>query len=239
MTTLTSSSAFGSPIVNEAPTFFTKPLDRAEGPGVCDNRKCSWAGFRTAAESSQSCGNFAHAETMWLKAASETYQFEAHDWRRAYSLDCLTVLLYSQNRLDEAEVFAERALEATRLAYGPEHLKTAESEQLMGAIAFGLGKLEDACRHLHRTLTIYEDTLEPIHKRIGTTCLNLAFIYHAKGLFDLSERFYQRAFKIRGQIYGWAHDMTSSVSKAYTEMAIDRKCHIEAKQMVDLLMDTV
>lgn len=202
-----------------------------------EHQQDSWAEFRTMAERAQSSGNFARAEAMWLKTISETHAFDEVDWRRAYSLDCLAGLYYAQNRFDQAEVFAERALAATRIAYGHDHLKTAESELLMGAICFSLGKLEDACNHLHRSLTIYEHLLDPAHNKIATTCLNLALIYHAKGLFGLSEPFYQRAFKIRAQVFGWEHEMTSKVSKAYSEMAIDRKCHLEAKQMVDRLME--
>ena len=199
----------------------------------------SWADFRTRAEQSESAGNFAHAEGMWLKAIFETHAFDDRDWRKAYSLDKLAGLYYSLDRFDEAEVFAERALTATRLAYGSDHLKTAESEALAGAVAYCLGKLEEACSHVHKSLTINEHILDPIHKKTAANCLNLAYIYHAKGDFDLSEPFYQRAFKIRAQIFGWDHEMTSKVSKAYAEMAIDRKCHLEAKQMVDLLMEAV
>lgn len=199
-------------------------------------REDCWAEYRTMAERTQSSCNFAHAEAMWLKAIFETHSFDNRDWRRAYSLDSLAILYYSQNRLDEAEVFAERALEATRLAYGTEHLKTAECEMFLGSICFSLGKMDDAVAHVKCSLFIYEAVLDPVHSKIATACLNLAIIYHARGVFNEAETYYQRAFKIRANVFGWEHDKTSSVSKAYAEMAIDRKNHLEAKEMLDRLI---
>jgi tetratricopeptide (TPR) repeat protein len=202
-------------------------------------REDSWAEYRTMAERTQSAGNFAHAEAMWLKAIFETHCFDEDDWRRAYSLDCLAILYYAQNRLDEAEVFAERALDATRLSYGKDHLKTAECEMFLGSICFTLGKIDEAANHVKASLAIYEYVLEPVHAKIATACLNLAYIHHARGAFAEAEPFYQRAFKIRAQVFGWEHEMTSRVSKSYAEMAIDRKYHQEAKEMLDRLIGPV
>jgi len=199
-------------------------------------REDSWAEFRTMAERSQGSGNFAHAEGMWLKAIFETHVFADNDWRRAYSLDSLAVLYYAEQRYDEAEVFAARSLDATRLAYGNDHLKTAESEMFLGSICFTLGKTDEAILHLKTCLQIYEDLLEPVHQKVALACLNLAILYHYKGAFDESEPFYQRAFKIRAHVFGWEHEMTGRVSKAYAEMTLDRKHHKEAKEMLDRLI---
>ena len=199
-------------------------------------REDTWTEYRTMAERSQASGNFAHAEGMWLKAIAETDQFHSSDWRRAFSFDRLAEVFYAQERYDEAEVFAVRALEATRTAYGDEHLNTAESEMFLGSICFSLLKIDEATAHVKCALFIYEELLEPVHAKIGTACLNMAMIYHSRGAFSEAEMYYQRAFKIRSQIFGTEHDKTTKVSKLYSEMAVDRQCHKEAKDMLDRLI---
>lgn len=209
---------------------------RALVPVPRKDREDNWAEYRTIAERTQSAGNFAHAEAMWLKAITETHAFDLHDWRRAFSFDSLAGLLYAEGRLDESEVFASKALQATLESYGEDHLKTAECEMFMGAICFSLGKLDDAIAHVKNSLVIYEAILEPVHNKIATACYNLAMIYQTRGAFEKSEELYQRAFKIRAQIFGWDHEMTTRVSKAYANMAVDRRHHRAAKEILDRLL---
>jgi tetratricopeptide (TPR) repeat protein len=199
-------------------------------------RADAWAEYRTMAERSQASGNFAHAEGMWLKAIAESNQFKSNDWRRGFSFDSLAGLCYAQGRYDEAEVFAVRALEATRTAYGDEHLKTAECEMFVGSICFSVLKIDEATAHVKCALFIYEALLEPVHAKIATACFNMALIYHMRGAFSEAEIYYQRAFKIRAHVFGWEHEKTTRVSKLYSEMTVDRQYHKEAKEILDRLI---
>lgn len=199
-------------------------------------RADAWTEYRTMAERSHRSGNFAHAEGMWLKAIAESHLFLDSDWRRGFSFDSLAGLCYAQGRYDEAEVFAIRALEATRTAYGDEHLKTAECEMFVGSICFSLMKIDEATAHVKCALFIYESILDPVHAKIATACFNMALIYHSRGAFSEAEMYYQRAFKIRAHIFGWAHEKTTTVSKLYSEMTVDRQSHKEAKEILDRLI---
>lgn len=202
-------------------------------------REDAWTEYRTMAERSQRSGNFAHAENMWLKAIAESNLFKPSDWRRGFSFDSLANLYYAQGRFDEAEVFAVRALEATRTAYGDEHLKTAECEMFVGSVCFNLYKIDEATAHVKCALFIYESLLEPVHPKLATVCLNMALIYHSRGAFSEAEMYYQRAFKIRAHVYGWEHEKTTKVSKLFSEMAVDRQSHKEAKEILDRLIGPI
>ncbi|MBX9667120.1 MAG: tetratricopeptide repeat protein [Candidatus Obscuribacterales bacterium] len=203
------------------------------------DREDNWAEYRTMAERATSAGNFAHAEGMWLKAIARSHEFDRHDWRKAYSLDSLSIMYYAQHRYDEAEVLAIKALEASQQSYGEVHLKTAEIETFVASISFILMKPEEALSHAKKALEIYEKTLDEVDAKIATACYNLAIIYHSRGSFDEAETYYQRAFKLRATIYGWDHDMTTRVSKAYGELSVDKKNHREAKEMLDRLIGPV
>lgn len=209
---------------------------RALVPVPRKEREDHWGEYRTMAERAQTAKNFAHAEGMWLKAIAEGNSFDHRDWRRAYSCDCLATLYFAEERYDEAEVFAVRALEATKESYGENHLKTAECAMFLAAICFHLKRPDEAVEHAQAALSIYETQLGDWNAKVATACYNLAVLYHSFGDFDLAEVYYQRAFKVRAKVFGWEHEATTRISKAYSEMTVDRKHHKEAKEILDRLI---
>ena len=195
-----------------------------------------WDEFRTKAERAQASGNLAHAEAMWLKAIAESHAFEERDWRRGFALDSLAGLYFAEGRFDEAEVFAVRALECMIATYGTEDVRTADCEMFLSCIFFNLLKTDEAITYAESALSVYESVLNEWHSKVATACYNLAVIYHSFGEFEEAESYYQRAFKIRAEIFGFDHPMTRRVADAYTEMTIDRQHYKEAKEMLDRLI---
>lgn len=201
--------------------------------------KDSWEHFCRKAEDANVVGNFATVEAMWLKAIAETHLFDVRDWRRAYSQDRLASLYFAQGRYDEAEVFAGRALEASTISYGYESEKTADSEDFLASIYFNLGRMDEAAAHAKQAITLFEKLRGEESARVASICYNLGMIYHSCGNFDQAETYYQRAFRIRSKVFGWDHEATTKISKSYSELALDRKYHEEAKEIIDKLIGPV
>jgi Tetratricopeptide repeat. len=201
--------------------------------------KDSWEHYCRKAEEANVVGNFAHVGAMWLKAIAETHYFDVRDWRRAYSLDRLASLYFAQGRYDEAEVFASRSLEAATISYGYESEKTADCEDFLASIYFNLGRLDEAAAHAKQAIALFEKLRGEENARVASVCYNLGMIYHSCGAFDQAETYYQRAFRIRSKVFGWDHEATTKISKSYSELALDRKYHEEAKQIIDRLIGPV
>lgn len=198
--------------------------------------KDSWEHYCRKAEEANVVGNFAQVEAMWLKAVAETHCFDVRDWRRAYTQDRLASLYFAQGRYYEAEVFGVRALEASTISYGYDSEKTADCEDFLASIYFNLGRLDEAAVHAKQAIALFEKLRGEENARLASVCYNLGMIYHSCGAFDQAETYYQRAFRIRSKVFGWDHDATTKISKSYSELALDRKYHEEAKQIIDRLI---
>ena len=197
-----------------------------------------WSTYKERAESYAREGNFAQAETMWLKAISAASDLPDSDWRRVYGADRLAELLYGQGRMEEAEVFALKAYEASVRIYGDAHLNAVDALSFLSAIQANLKAYDEAVSGFSRCLSLLDQM--PARDLIKRAMLlfNVAVVEHARGQFDKAEAAYVQCIQLRSSLFGPEHELTRRALEACSELAADRENHNQARRMVDQLLSS-
>ena len=110
-----------------------------------------------------------------------------------------------QRYLPQAEV-CEVLIDQYRLTF----LEAAQLLSRAGTYLQDQGQYKQAEIFYQRTLTIYEQALDPLHPSTATTLNNLALLYDAQGKYEQAEPLYQRALAIFEQAVGPDHPSTAT-----------------------------
>lgn len=196
-----------------------------------------WEDCRLIAEEALSNKNYPQAEAMLLKAVSKAEDLPSRDWRRVYGLESLLSLYYSQNRFDEAEVFADRYSNYVQAVYGVDHFKTGDAFNFLASIYFSLNRLDEAIEYASKALSVYKHGAFPDQAKLGMVLYNLAVINHQAGDFISSETYFRQAYAVRSEIFGEDNESTKKVVDSYNEMLADKESHEAARKIIDRLMD--
>ncbi|MHC4094405.1 MAG: tetratricopeptide repeat protein, partial [Planctomycetota bacterium] len=89
--------------------------------------------------------------------------------------------LYAQGRYQEALPFAKKALGLSEEEFGPYHLGTASSLNILAALYWAQGDYAEAELLLKRALAILEKALGPAHPDVAKGLNNLGELYRAQG----------------------------------------------------------
>lgn len=196
-----------------------------------------WEDCRNLAEDALSNHNYSRAEALLLKAVAKAEELPVKDWRRVYGLETLLSLYYSQNRFDEAEVFAERYSNYVQAVYGVDHFKTGDAFNFLASIYFSLGQYEKAAEYGSKAFSIYKHGQFPDQTKLAMVFNNLAVINHQYGDFVSAEDYFRRAYNLRVELFGEDHPSTRKVVESYNEMVADRESHEAARKIINRLLD--
>jgi len=121
-----------------------------------------------------------------------------------------TAALYRDGRYEEARAVALQALEVAEKTFGPEHVKTATSLNILAEVDRVMGRYAEAEPLYRRALAIRERSLRPGSPEIAQVLNNLALLYYEMGRFADAEPMNRRALMIVIDALGIEHPYTAT-----------------------------
>jgi tetratricopeptide (TPR) repeat protein len=118
--------------------------------------------------------------------------------------------LMEQGKYQEAIPVAERALEASKRARGPEQPETADALNNLGFLFNKIGNYAKAEPLLQEALRIRQKVLGPEHPDTASSLNKLAVLYQEVHDYAKAEPLYQEALRIRRKVLGAEHPGTAS-----------------------------
>ena len=135
---------------------------------------------------------------------------EQDDLAKLSSLYKQATELYQAGKFNEAIPIAQKSLEFSEKALGPDHPKTVSSLNNLGELYHSAGDYTKAEPLLQRALKIREEALGPDHPDTATSLNNLAGLHRDMGDYAKAEPLYQRALKIKEKALGPDHPKTAA-----------------------------
>ncbi|KAN0067930.1 HET domain containing protein [Elaphomyces granulatus] len=125
-----------------------------------------------------------------------------------WALHRLGLLYDYQDKLDEAEMMYQRALQGYEKAWGPDHTSSLDTVNNLGLLYGKQGKLDEAEKMYQRALQGYEKAWGPNHTSTLNTVHNLGGLYEDQGKLDEADKMYQRALQGKEKALGPDHTRT-------------------------------
>ncbi len=157
-----------------------------------------WQISKANAETAAQQGDYVQAEELWLSALKEAIVFQGSDEKLAITLDGISNFYQHVGKLDQAELHCKRALAVTEKMVGTrKHRLVANSLNSLAGIYYSQRQYMRAEPICLEVLSIYQtlDVANPAD--IGMAFNNLAMLYHASGKYNLAEKYYKPAIRIR------------------------------------------
>jgi CHAT domain-containing protein/Tfp pilus assembly protein PilF len=110
--------------------------------------------------------------------------------------------LYQAGKFQEANPIAQKFLELSEKALGPDHPATASALNILGLLYNSMGDYAKAEPLFQRALKIDEKALGPDQPNTAQCLINLAELYHNLGNYAKAEPLFQRALMIRETVLG-------------------------------------
>jgi tetratricopeptide (TPR) repeat protein len=110
---------------------------------------------------------------------------------------------------DKAEQLLERALTSGERAFGPEHIRVAETLQSLGVVLADKGDYAGAARRLEQTLALQRKLLGAQHADIAVTLSELGRVYQDEGFNQRAEPLHREALEMRRKLLGEEHRETA------------------------------
>ena len=130
--------------------------------------------------------------------------------------EMLTMMGRTYERLGEhekARQLLEQALVSGRKAFGPEHVRVAQTLDYLGAMLANKGDNATAARTLEQALEMRRKLLGTEHADVAVTLVELGRVYQDQGLNDRAEGLHREALNIRRKVLGDNH-METAVSQS-------------------------
>lgn len=140
-----------------------------------------------------------------LQEALEIYRRVGDAQGTAGCLINLGDLYRSQQRLDEASVALEEAIDLQASALGADHPELATGLNNLATVRAGQGRLGDAEALYRRALEVLMKVLPAEHPRLAAALNNLAEVERRRGRFADAERLYGEALAIQARSLGQSH----------------------------------
>lgn len=196
----------------------TAPITNNPVKPSSETANADWISYKGKAELAFRYGNFAEAETSWLKALELAQYFETNDPRRVYTFECLASFYLAERNLDKAEGYARQALYLTQETYGQNDPRVATCLNTLVNMYFKAARWSDAEALCVRMLKIYNKHYGGDHPNVGSVANKLAMTYHAQGKLDLAEMMYERAIPIRRKALGEEHPLYQTLVENYATL---------------------
>jgi eukaryotic-like serine/threonine-protein kinase len=110
---------------------------------------------------------------------------------------------------DKAQQLLEQALVSGQKAFGPEHVRVAETLQILGVILADKGDYPGAARRLEQSLAMQRKLLGGAHADIAVTLSELGRVYQDQGLNLRAEPLHREALEMRRKLLGEEHGETA------------------------------
>jgi tetratricopeptide (TPR) repeat protein len=120
----------------------------------------------------------------------------------------LVAAAIEQNRLDEAESLARRALDLARRVLPPAHPLLAVCLNNLGQIQRFQGQYLEAEKSYREAINVWKGAFGASHPNVGKGLMNLAAFYHERERETGAEDLYRQALAIFDISYGKAHPLT-------------------------------
>ncbi|HEV2842944.1 MAG TPA: tetratricopeptide repeat protein [Chthoniobacterales bacterium] len=117
--------------------------------------------------------------------------------------------LYQARKFREAVPIAQKSLELSEKALGPDHPDTVRALNNLAGLHYSLGDYAQAEPLYQRALKIREKALGPDHPDTAQALNNVAVVYDSLGDYAKAEPLHQRALKIREKALGLDHPDTA------------------------------
>jgi tetratricopeptide (TPR) repeat protein len=157
-----------------------------------------WQIYRENAEAAAYEGDYVHAEEFWLAALKEAIVFQGSDEKLAIALDGISNFYQHVGKFDQAELHCKRALAVTEKMVGTrKHRLVANCLNSLAGIYYSQRQYMRAEPICLEVLSIYQNLAVANPADIGMAFNNLAMLYHASGKYNLAEKYYKPAIRIR------------------------------------------
>jgi serine/threonine-protein kinase len=146
-----------------------------------------------------------------LDAGAERVQKELAEQPEAQA-EIFTIMGRIYRRLgmyDKAQRLLERALTSGRAAFGPEHVRVAQTLNDLGALAAEKGDYQTAVASLESALGIRRKIHGPAHPDVADTLAELGRVYQDHGLNGRADAIQREAWAIRRKVLGDEHRETA------------------------------
>jgi eukaryotic-like serine/threonine-protein kinase len=110
---------------------------------------------------------------------------------------------------DKAQHLLEQALVSGQKAFGPEHIRVAETLQILGVVLADKGDYAGGARRLEEALAMQRKLLGGPHADIAVTLSELGRVYQDQGLNSRAEPLHREALEMRRKILGEEHRETA------------------------------
>jgi tetratricopeptide (TPR) repeat protein len=110
---------------------------------------------------------------------------------------------------DKAQYLLEQALVAGQKAFGPEHVRVAETLQILGVVLADKGDYTASARRLEQALVMQRKLLGGAHADLAITLSELGRVYQDEGLNLRAEPLHREALAIRRTLLGEEHRETA------------------------------
>ena len=146
-----------------------------------------------------------------LDAGAEQVQKELVGQPEAQA-EILTVMGRIYRRLgvyDKAQHLLEQALASGRTAFGPEHVRVAQTLNDLGVLLMDKGDYATAERSLEQALGMRRKLLGMEHADVAVTLVELGRVYQDQGFNERAEPLQREALAIRRKVLGEEHRETA------------------------------
>jgi len=149
-----------------------------------------------------------------LKDISETNAAAEEIWNR---LTSEFVTQFESGNVAQAANVAQTAYELAENSFGPNDVNTADSMLKLGIVNESLGNFSLAKEYMLGALVILRDSSDTNQEDIAVIYTNLANLYFEQNLLDESEKYHEKALKIRRRVLG---DSDPAVAQSMYNLAV-------------------
>jgi CHAT domain-containing protein/Tfp pilus assembly protein PilF len=139
--------------------------------------------------------------------------------------------LHKSGRYEEARDLALQALKVANDTFGPDHLNTAISLNILAEIDRVTGRFAEAEPFYRRALAIREKALRPDHPDIAQVLNNLALLYYEMGRYAEAEPMNRRALTIVINALGIEHPYAATCMNNLAGLYVSLGRYPEAEKL--------
>ncbi len=152
-------------------------------------------------------GNLARrdAAEQWARHAEASARAAPSDEARAVYYEQAGMIAAAASDHARAGMLLEQARQLVIALRGAQHPKLADIEFLVGNVADGSGRLDDARVHFERALAIRTQALGPDSPRLVAILINLGLVHLQQGRLDAAYELLQRGLTIGMASFGPTH----------------------------------